>query len=143
MRIGELAREANCKTETIRYYEKTGLLPPPARTESNYRHYTPGHLARLRLIRNCRNLDMTQDEIRSLLHSLDGAARNCEPVNRLLDEHIGHVDARLRELEQLRSELVSLRRRCSEGRPVENCGIIEGLNAMGTPAPSGNETHLS
>src|SRR5699024_1603867 len=130
MKIGELAQAANCSTETVRYYEKAGLLPPPTRNTSNYRLYKPVHLERLRLIRNCRSLDMTHEEIRSLLHSLDTAARDCEPVNRLLDEHIGHVDARIIELQQLRQQLIDLRRRCAEGRSVEHCGIIEGLNAM-------------
>ena len=141
MKIGELAQAANCSTETIRYYEKAGLLPAPARNASNYREYTPQHLARLRLIRNCRSLDMTHDEIRSLLHSLDTAAQDCEPVNRLLDEHIGHVDTRIRELKQLRAQLVDLRRRCGEGNSVEHCGIIEGLNSMDTPGHAPG-THL-
>jgi len=143
MRIGELARAANCSAETIRYYEKAGLLPPAMRSEGNYRQYTPGHLARLRLIRNCRSLDMTHEEIRSLLHSLDTAAQDCEPVNRLLDEHIGHVDARIRELSQLRRELVNLRQRCAEGRAVEDCGIIEGLSTMETPAGPAQGSHLA
>lgn len=142
MKIGELARAANCSTETIRYYEKAGLLPPARRDSSNYREYSPAHLERLRLIRNCRSLDMTHDEIRSLLHSLDSATEDCEPVNRLLDDHIGHVDARIRELQALRKELVTLRQRCAEGRPIEGCGIIEGLNAMDIPERGHHDTHL-
>lgn len=142
MKIGELARAANCSTETIRYYEKAGLLPPAMRTPSNYRHYSHSHLARLRLIRNCRSLDMTHDEIRSLLSSLDSAADDCEPVNRLLDEHITHVDARINELLHLRRQLIDLRERCAEGRPVEHCGIIEGLNAMEVPPGPTHGSHL-
>ncbi|MFA7668646.1 MAG: Cd(II)/Pb(II)-responsive transcriptional regulator [Burkholderiaceae bacterium] len=142
MRIGELALATNCSAETIRYYEKAGLLPPPGRNDSNYRQYTPAHQERLRLIRNCRSLDMTHDEIRSLLHSLDSAARDCEPVNRLLDEHIGHVNARIQELSQLRRQLLDLRRRCAEGRAVEHCGIIKGLNAMEAPAGATHGSHV-
>lgn len=141
MKIGELAEAARCSTETIRYYEKAGLLPRPERNANNYRYYTSAHLERLRLIRNCRRLDMSHDEIRSLLASLDNADGECEPVNRLLDEHIGHIEARIHELTQLRRQLVSLRERCSEGRSVQHCGIIEGLAAMEvTPPVSG--THL-
>ena len=142
MKIGELARAANCSPETVRYYEKAGLLPEARRDTSNYRQYGPAHLDRLRLIRNCRSLDMTHDEIRSLLQSLDTAADDCEPVNRLLDEHIGHVDTRITELQNLRKELVALRQRCAEGQPIEGCGIIEGLNAMDIPQRSGSGTHL-
>lgn len=142
MKIGELAQAASCSTETVRYYEKAGLLPLPARNASNYRLYSQLHLDRLRLIRNCRSLDMTHDEIRSLLHTLDTAAQDCEPVNLLLDEHIGHVDARINELQQLRQQLVELRQRCAEGRSVERCGIIEGLNAMEVQPGHTHGSHL-
>ncbi len=143
MKIGDLARAANCSTETIRYYEKAGLMPPATRNSSNYREYGPAHLERLRLIRNCRSLDMTHEEIRSLLHSLDSATQDCEPVNQLLDEHIGHVDTRIIELQDLRRQLAELRERCAEGGTVEGCGIIEGLSAMDIPPRTGPGSHLS
>lgn len=143
MKIGELAEAARCSADTIRYYEKAGLMPPASRSHSNYRQYTDAHLERLRLIRNCRSLDMTHDEIRSLLNTLDTAADDCEPVNRLLDEHIGHVDTRIQELTRVRSELIALRQRCAEGRATADCGIITGLNAMEvSPAPT-HGSHLS
>ncbi|HLV29468.1 MAG TPA: Cd(II)/Pb(II)-responsive transcriptional regulator [Burkholderiaceae bacterium] len=142
MKIGELARAANCSAETIRYYEKAGLLPPAIRGQNNYRYYTAAHLERLRLVRNCRSLDMTHDEIRSLLRAVETSAEDCGPVNGLLDDHIGHVDERIRELGELRRQLVNLRERCSEGRAVAHCGIIEGLNAMEPlPGPS-HHSHL-
>ena len=68
MKIGELARLAGSNVETIRYYEREGLLPKPGRSEGNYRIYGPMHLERLTFIRHCRGLDMTLDEIRTLLH---------------------------------------------------------------------------
>ncbi len=67
MKIGELAKLTDCQVETIRYYEKENLLPEPARSEGNYRLYTQAHVERLTFIRNCRSLDMTLEEIRSLL----------------------------------------------------------------------------
>ena len=67
MKIGELAAASDTVVETIRYYEREGLLPEPARTESNYRTYGDVHLARLQFIRYCRGLDMSLDEIRVLL----------------------------------------------------------------------------
>ena len=63
MKIGELAKLTDCPVETIRYYEKENLLPPPARTDGNYRVYTQAHTERLTFIRNCRSLDMTLEEI--------------------------------------------------------------------------------
>lgn len=77
MKIGELAEKSHCNTETIRYYEKVGLLPEPERSEGNYRLYRNIHLERLRFIRNCRSLDMTHEEIRGLLAFMDGPAQDC------------------------------------------------------------------
>lgn len=132
MKIGQLAAQARCSTETIRFYEKKGLLAAPARSDSNYRHYGPAHLERLRFIRNCRSLDMTHDEIRALIQFMDSPLQDCEPVNDLLDEHIGHVELRLQELQRLRDELKALRRRCGSANAVGECGIIHGLTAMET-----------
>lgn len=142
MKIGELARAANCGTETIRFYEKEGLLPKPARTEGNYRSYRGEHLERLRFIRNCRTLDMTHDEIRTLLAFVDRPQDNCEPVNTLLDEHIVHVDTRLAELQRLRTQLQGLRLQCANTHTVEDCGIIHGLTSMPTQEKATPTSHL-
>ena len=132
MKIGELAQKARCSTQTIRFYEKSGLLPEPGRTQANYRHYHDGYLERLRFIRNCRSLDMTHDEIRALLSFMDEPRSDCEPVNTLLDEHIDHVRIRLDELSRLQAQLVALRQRCHEVQDVPSCGIIRTLTTMET-----------
>lgn len=108
MKIGELAKIAGCTTDTIRFYEKEGLLPEAERTGSNYRSYHDGHIDRLRFIRNCRALDMTHDEIRTLLHAADGPATGCGTVNALVDDHIDHVNARIEELQQLKNRAYRL-----------------------------------
>jgi len=134
MKIGELAKAAATQTETIRYYEREGLLPAPPRTQTNYRHYDGSHLQRLAFIRHCRTLDMTLIEIRTLLHFKDAPNENCEEVNGLLDEHIGHVVKRIRELKSLETELRSLRQQCASSESAANCGILEGLDrAAGQP----------
>lgn len=142
MKIGELARKAQCRVETIRYYEQGGLLPKPQRTAANYRHYGPAHLERLRFIRNCRALDMTHEEIRALLRMLDQPTSDCGAVNQLLDEHIAHVDTRIEELRHLKGQLVGLRDRCRSERPIEECGILQGLTDMETEAKLPRPTHL-
>lgn len=129
MKIGELARAAATQSETIRYYEREGLLPQAARTESNYRHYDSSHVQRLAFIRHCRSLDMTLAEIRTLLHFKDAPEENCTQVNTLLDEHIGHVVKRIKELKVLEKELRALRLSCaSGGQQAADCGILEGLD---------------
>ncbi|MBP6019199.1 MAG: Cd(II)/Pb(II)-responsive transcriptional regulator [Burkholderiaceae bacterium] len=142
MKIGELARIANCSTETIRYYEKEGLLQEPTRKDNNYRSYRDQHVEQLRFIRNCRSLDMAHDEIRALLGLMHGPQNDCAPVNDLLDEHIGHVDSRLDELQRLRQQLLDLRQQCACAQPIQDCGIIQGLNAMPTEEIQPSASHL-
>ena len=135
MKIGELAARSETAVETIRYYEREGLLPPPARTASNYRSYEAQHLARLQFIRHCRGLDMSLDEVRVLLRFQDAPHENCGDVNDVLDEHILHVSRRLRELRALEKQLKALRASCTQARQAQDCGILAGLTAAaGRPA---------
>lgn len=142
MRIGELAQLANCTTDTIRFYEKEGLLPEADRTDANYRNYNERHVERLRFIRNCRALDMTHDEVRALLGAADEHASNCGPVNALVDEHIEHVNKRIDELLQLREQLVALRQRCTVEQHVNQCEIMHGIASMETPPAGEKSSHL-
>ena len=80
LKIGELAKQTGCLVETIRYYEGEGLLLEPARSEGNYRLYTDIHVERLQFIRHCRVLDMTLEEIRSLLRFRDAPDENCSDL---------------------------------------------------------------
>lgn len=142
MKIGELARLTQCTVETVRYYEREGLLPPTARTEGNFRAYGPGHVERLRFIRNCRALDMSHEEIRHLLGLIDQPAAGCGAINEVFDEHIAHVEARIRELEELKHSLRGLRDRCQTERSVNDCGILHGLTEMAGSPQKSKHTHL-
>lgn len=145
MKIGELATATQTQVETIRYYEREGLLPLTARTAGNYRIYGPGHVERLAFIRHCRSLDMTLDEIRVLLRFKDAPAEDCGDVNALLDEHIGHVAARIRDLRQLEKQLKALRDQCVGPHSAEHCGILNELaHAAAAPrAPAAvHEEHV-
>jgi Cd(II)/Pb(II)-responsive transcriptional regulator len=127
LKIGDLARRSRCPAETIRYYERQGLLPEPSRTAGNYRVYGRGHLERLAFIRNCRSLDMTLEEIRQLLRVRDTPRENCDAAHRLLDEHIAHVVTRVAELQLLERQLKALRRQCGPAHVERECGILDGL----------------
>ena len=137
MKIGDLAKATGTQAETIRYYEREGLLPEPARTDSNYRRYGDEHLRRLAFIRQCRSLDMTLDEIRSLLRFKEDPAAHCGEVNELLDEHMEHVAERIRELKKLQAELRELRSQCDAAGA--SCGILDTLdkNAKGAGKKQG------
>ncbi|TAM43317.1 MAG: Cd(II)/Pb(II)-responsive transcriptional regulator [Burkholderiaceae bacterium] len=138
MKIGELARATLTPLETIRFYEREGLLPPAARTEGNYRIYDQQHVERLTFIRHCRTLDMALDEIRTLLRFKASPQQNCAGVNELLDDHIGHVAQRVRELRSLERQLKVLRQQCVEANATADCGILKGLSGdlvAESPAP--------
>ncbi|WP_299261360.1 Cd(II)/Pb(II)-responsive transcriptional regulator [uncultured Kushneria sp.] len=142
MKIGELAKETGCSSQTIRFYEREGLLPAPHRSESNYRHYGQKHLKRLSFIRNCRALAMSHAEIHALLALVDDPRGDCQAIDVLLGEHIQHVEVRLEELSQLHGQLRSLQEKCSHASRVGDCGIVHGLEEMSWEEEPGNATHL-
>jgi Cd(II)/Pb(II)-responsive transcriptional regulator len=144
MKIGELAALTNTQVETIRFYERENLLAEPRRSDGNYRIYGAAHAERLSFIRHCRGLDMTLDEIRVLLRFKDAPTENCLEVNELLDEHIGHVAERIKELRQLEKQLKSLREACLGGQEAQHCGILNELTeiAKSPSSPLGREGHI-
>lgn len=127
MQIGALAQAAGCSVATVRYYERAGLLPEPARSEGNFRIYAPMHLERLRTIRGCRALDLSLDEIRALLAQADGAARDCAGIDRAIDQHLAHVDERIAALQRLRGQLRELRDSCDGEHGLDECAVLRGL----------------
>ena len=144
MKIGELAKAAGSDVETIRYYERAGLLPGAARAGASYRAYGAETLARLLFIRRCRALDMTHDEIRTLLACRDHPTESCEDVNRVVADHLAHVSDRIRELEALEKELRGIRRRCRQASTAGKCGILQELAAGPlTPAAEKKRTPRS
>jgi Cd(II)/Pb(II)-responsive transcriptional regulator len=132
MKIGKLAERSGCLVETIRYYERIGLLMPPERAANNYRTYTERHAERLSFIRHCRALDMTLDEIRVLLDLRDHPQQECAGVNDLLDKHIGHVVERIRALTALETQLRKLRGRCVATDTTSACAILRALGTEGS-----------
>lgn len=133
MRIGEVATRTRTAVDTIRYYERLGLVPPPGRTASNYRTYAPAHVERLEFIRRCRGLDMSLAEIRALLVFCDQPQRHCDSVNDVLDERIRHVERRIDELQRLARELRQLRGVCRAPGSAADCRI---LNRLRSAAPA-------
>ena len=136
IRIGELAKQTQCSVEAIRYYEREGLLPPPGRSDGNYRIYGKSHIERLMFIRHCRALDMALDEVRELLRFRDNPAESCGRVNALLDEHIQAVTQRLDELARLKEHLVALRQSCEHAAAAEACGILRALSLNDRAEPA-------
>jgi Cd(II)/Pb(II)-responsive transcriptional regulator len=128
MRIGELAKRSGTDVETVRYYERTGLLPEPVRTAAGYREYQEAHQEHLQFIRHCRSLQMSLADIRVLLELKGNPGAGCEGVNALLDHHIDRIRTQMQALQALEAQLTALRHVCSEPHSVRECAIIQHLS---------------
>lgn len=126
MSIGKLAKATGTAVETVRYYEKIGLLPDPPRTSGNYRSYGPEEVARLSFVRRARNLGFGIAEVRSLLDLADDRRRPCGDVDKIARNQLDQVERKITDLEALRHELSSLIKQCRQGT-IADCRIIEAL----------------
>lgn len=124
--IGALARAAATKVETIRYYERIGLLPLPARTDGNYRVYRPAHVERLSFIRRGRELGFSLPEIRELLRLSDDRTRPCAEVDQIARAHLRGIERKLADLRALHARLQRLIEHAPHGSVAE-CRIIDAL----------------
>ena len=125
--IGELAKRTGTKVETIRFYERCGLLPAPARTAGNYRAYDAGHLNRLSFIRRARDLGFSLDQVRALLTLADDRSQPCAAVDAIANEHRAEVERKIRDLQAMKAELDRIIDECGCGTVAE-CRIIETLS---------------
>lgn len=124
--IGGLSKVAGVHIETIRYYERIGLLPKPSRTPGGYRLYGQGSARRLTFIRRSRELGFSLDEIRVLLGLADGKPDNCAKVRDIAKLHHGEIQRKIHDLEKMESVLQSMIETCKEGK-APACPIIEAL----------------
>jgi len=126
LRIGDLARATDTRVETIRWYEKQGLIPPPDRTSGNYRAYGEAALARLSFIRRARDLGFSLDQVRALLQLASDEAGDCAEVDVLAQHHLDEIDHKIADLTALRGELSGLLASC-KGGTIGKCRIIDTL----------------
>ena len=126
MQIGELASRAECGVQTVRFYEREGLLEAPRREPSGYRRYDERQLTRLNFIRHCRSLDIPLPHVRQLLALTAEPELSCPQVDQLLDGHIARVRQRMQALKALEKQLVALRRTC-DGDVSHPCAILESF----------------
>ena len=127
MKIGAAAAASGCHIETIRYYERIGLLPHPARSVSGYREYLPEEVDRLRFITRGRELGFSLEEIRSLLALSDDPTLSCRDVDQLARHHLADVRQRLRELRRIAQELERTIASCAGGKRGQ-CAILGALS---------------
>lgn len=128
--IGRLAAAAGTNAETVRYYEKAGMLNPPARTNSNYRSYGNDDLARLRFIRRTRELGFSLDVVRTLLDLAREGDNDCCKVDALAQQQLEDIERKIADLNALQRELSRVIKGC-KGGSVRDCQILEAFSPAG------------
>ncbi|WP_157018066.1 MerR family transcriptional regulator [Mesorhizobium xinjiangense] len=122
----ELARRTGCNLETIRYYEKIGMMPDPPRTASGYRIYDDSHVSRLRFILRARELGFSIEQVRGLLDLVDGGRQTCAEVKERTERHLCDVRAKIADLKRIEKVLATTAAQCS-GEDVPECPVLEAL----------------
>ena len=125
--IGQLAEKAQTTVETIRYYERRGLMPEPPRAPSGYRHYSQDAAKRLHFIQRAKTLGFSLDEVLTLLKLHDGGGDRAQ-VKSIAKNKLAKIDTRIDRLQRMRSALAALEKKCSGTGPVAGCPIIEALS---------------
>ncbi|WP_416898836.1 MAG: MerR family transcriptional regulator [Minwuia sp.] len=125
--IGEMSRRTGVKVPTIRYYELTGLLAAPDRTDGNQRRYEPAALERLHFIRHCRDLGFALEAVRDLLDLGQDPDQPCHEADAIARAHLADVRARIARLQRLEAELQRISTACAHGA-VGDCAVIQSLS---------------
>lgn len=115
MKIGELARRAGVRVDTVRYYERRGILPAPGRRASGYRIYQEGAVERIRLVKYLQSLGFALDEISEMLRMLEAGTASCENQRPRFDAVVERIDAEIRALQTTREKIVRMVRMCQTG----------------------------
>jgi len=124
----DLARATGCNLETIRYYEKVGVMPDPPRTIKGYRVYDATHVSRLGFVMRARDLGFTLEEVRSLLDLVDGGVQTCAGVQVVATKHLENIRAKIGDLQRIEHALSETVTKCS-GEDVPNCAVVDALSA--------------
>jgi MerR family mercuric resistance operon transcriptional regulator len=122
----DLARRTGCNLETIRYYEKIGMMPDPPRTPAGYRVYDMSHVSRLKFILRARELGFSIEETRGLLDLVDGGDQTCAEVKERTERHLADVRAKIADLRRIERVLSATAARCS-GEDVPDCPVLKTL----------------
>jgi MerR family mercuric resistance operon transcriptional regulator len=127
--IGTLSQQSGVNIETIRYYEKIGVMPKPERSAGGYRIYGPEHVKRMHFVRRGRELGFSLDELRGLLLLVDGHSYSCAEVHALTIQHVKDIRKKIADLRKLERVMTDVAAKCT-GRQIPDCPVIDALFEM-------------
>jgi MerR family mercuric resistance operon transcriptional regulator len=130
MTIGRLSTRTGCHLETVRYYERIGLLPKPGRTAGGHRLYGADAVSRVAFIRRARELGFTLEQVRNLLRLVDGGHYTCAQIRPLAVEHLDEIGRKIADLQSIERALRDMAARCVRGR-APRCAVIDALYEEG------------
>ena len=136
MRTSEVAAQAHVNTQTLRYYERRGLLPEPERTQSGYRAYTADAVRVVRFVKRAQQLGFTLDDIEDLLHLAQGGPASCEEARTMAGTRIADLQLRIDELTAMRDALARLIDTCDQPRAERDCPILRDIETAATTTAS-------
>ena len=125
--IGQLARQAHVNVETVRYYERRGLIPPPPRRATGYRQYSPDTVARIQFIKRAQEVGFTLKEIKELLSLRVAPGTTCSDIKIRAEGKIAEVESKIKDLNRMKKALMTLKAACSGRGPTSECPILEAL----------------
>lgn len=125
--ISALAKKTGLSTDTIRFYEKKGLIQPNFRANNSYRYYAEDSLKRLLFIKRCRALDMSLKEIETLIALEQNPNADCHEVNDIIEHHLQEINNKINELQDFQSQLSTLRASCISPNTIDHCQILKSL----------------
>lgn len=139
MRSSEVATKAQVNVQTLRYYERRGLLAEPQRTSSGYRVYTPDAVQVVRFVKRAQQLGFTLDDIEDLLHLADGGPDSCQEAKAMARSRIADLQRRIEELAGMRDALARLVDTCDQPRRKRDCPILHDIQTAATTTSTGRE----
>ena len=128
--ISDIAKKADLSTDTIRFYEKRGLIQPNFRASNQYRYYGEEALKRLIFIKRCRALGMSLKEIEYLIQLEQNPEQDCCEVNQMIDQHLIDISNKIKELQLFKQQLMTLRESCNTPTTINHCQILKTLESI-------------
>lgn len=128
MQRKQVSEQLGIDIETLRYYEKIGLISNPQRLSNGYRQYNSNHIIEIKFIQHCRSLGISIEEIKVLKNLTTKPKEDCSQVNQIIEKNLSLIEQKIKDLKKLRAQLKTLLESCLQTSTLDNCKIVKSLN---------------